>query len=216
MEPQIITRTTKKDDIKNGVEKTAKTTKVISFKRIEIARTPVDIAGRKGAAPLLMNKMSDGVIELLGGRATGEVVARPEKMSAKDTADAHIHRINDKIVFPAGAFRGAIVDACRHQKIDKKLTMARVDGAFSVTGDEGDYVVIESEPYTVRADVVNTRKGSQGAPSVSFRPSYANWRTKRKYSAVRGRHDAKAQARKESIHQAANGSYRPGAPLRDS
>lgn len=153
-------------------------TKTINFKRIEIARTPVDIAGRKGAAPLLMNKMSDGVIELLGGRATGEVVARPEKMSAKNTAEGHIHRINDKIVFPAGAFRGAIVDACRHQKIDKKLTMARVDGAFSVTGDEGDYCVIESDPYTVRADVVNTGKNAQGAPSVSFRPSFANWKTK--------------------------------------
>lgn len=160
----------------NGHEKTK--SKTINFKRIEIARTPVDIAGRKGAAPLLMNKMTDETILHLGGRATGEVVARPEKKSAAETAEAHIHRINGKIVFPAGAFRGAIVDACRHQKIDKKLTMARVDGAFSVTGDEGDYVVIESDPYVVRADVVNTGKNAQGAPSVSFRPSFANWKTR--------------------------------------
>ncbi len=153
------------------------TTKAVSFKRIEIARTPVDIAGRKGAAPLLMNKMSDGVIQVLGGRATGDVVARPEKTGISETAEGHVHRSNGKIVFPAAAFESAIVAACRHQKIDKKLTMARVDGAFSVTGEEGDYCVIKSDAYTVRADVVNT-SGRQGPPSVSFRPQFANWSTR--------------------------------------
>lgn len=154
-----------------------KTKKIVVFKRIEIVRTPVALAAREGAPPLLMNKMPTNVLEVLGGKATGEVVARAEKTGAQETAEQHIHRVDGAVAFPAAGFEKAIIDACRHQKISKNLSMARVNGAFSVTGEAFDYCLIESDPWTVHAAVVNT-SGKKGPPSMSFRPAFSNWKTK--------------------------------------
>lgn len=168
---------TRSEKQKNGNGKSRGEGAVVNFQRVEIVRTAVEVVQRKGSPPLLMNRMSDGVIQHLGGRATGEVVAKPEKASVEETAKGHIHFVDGRVAFPARAFGDAVIGACRHQTVNKKLTMARMSGAFSVTGEAEDYCLIESDPYVVRADVVNT-SGKNGPPSVTFRPAFPNWSTK--------------------------------------
>lgn len=156
-----------------------------------------------GTSPLISHAWSQKAkMEMLGKQlkkaATAKEARRPpiefadslywltEKPDFTGLTDDEVQSLLAEVIpkskfgFPVLAFKSAALDAGYQQgalvrnagSSDLAKTTAR--GAFFVTGEAGDFVVIDGTP-TPREDIARIGKGM---PEVRFRAEFKTWRTK--------------------------------------
>lgn len=163
-----------------------------------------------GLSELIMHRWSEKAKSMMLRKQKGEPVRKVPKVPEEDY-EATIYRFEDgRIGFPAGAFKVAMVDACRDFD---NIPMVRARVLFFVLGEPGkdgvDLVEIHGEPR-MREDMVRLESG---VADIRHRAGFPQWR-----ATLRIRYNAKVitPALLVNIVNVAGlygiGGWRPSAP----
>lgn len=141
----------------------AQAKKVTTFKAPQMIHIDVPIVG---TSELIMHAWSEKARKQMLDKQMGKAA---EKKAPKDPVadyEATIyHDSKGKIVMPSGAFKAAIVSACR---LVDGITMAEIKQAIRV---EGDWIKIEGEPR-MREDMVRIDKKTA---DIRYRAGFPSW-----------------------------------------
>lgn len=143
-------------------------------KTMEIQVTPINLQSLKlnlkamEGSTLLMNKYSDKERDLMTKKQTGQTTEKKKIRNLDDEVAAKKHYTSDeKIGFPAAAFKAAFVEAAPYMEgMDKKLA-----SSIQIMGG-----VI---PLKFKKEAVNKAvtidSGSTKAPRETWRPEFFEW-----------------------------------------
>jgi hypothetical protein len=119
-----------------------------------------------GTSELIMHAWSEKARKQMLDKQMGKAKEkRPPKDPMADYEATIYHNADGKIVFPAGAFKAAIVSACR---LVDGLPMTKVKQAIRV---EGDWVEIKGKPR-MREDMV---RNETGVADIRYRAGFPLW-----------------------------------------
>lgn len=151
--------------------------KAVTIARANFGRATVTI---RGTAPLVMHKFSAKAREaILEKQTAGSTANKGKKRSARDLeaeVQASIHRSTDGWVgIPAGAFRAAMISACR--LVGFKMTIAKLSVFVEADGYDQD----DSTPLVklvAGAPIVHETMGrlETGVCCPIVRPMWHEWR----------------------------------------
>jgi hypothetical protein len=187
-------------------------TTVVTIKPPRIETVFIDV---EGETELIMHRWSDKAKRMMLDKQMGKAVERKPKKDPEEDYQASIYHLDDgQTGFPAGAFKAAIVGACR---LFDGLPMTQAKIAIRVDGEEnaaGEQLVrIEGEPR-MREDMVRLETG---VADIRYRAGFPKWRARLKitYNA--------SMLSPEQLYNLVNaagfggvGEWRPSAPRSSS
>lgn len=138
----------------------------------EVVITPIKITemniGIMGTTPLLMEKMSDKVIESLTNIMEGKgKEKKPNRNFEQEVKDKIHYTADGKVGFPASGFKKAIVEAAPYMAdMDKKLARSIVV--------IGDMIEIKFKQQ-VTNKAMGRDSGIRRAPRPIWRPEFKGW-----------------------------------------
>lgn len=145
---------------------TRKSNEEISIKPLNFQTIDLDIIG---VTELITHKWSDKAKQMMLDKQMGKAVEKRPKKDPQADYESSMYRLEDgTIVFPAAAFKAAIVGACR---MFDGLPMTLAKQAIRVNGE---FVKIDGEPR-MREDMVRLETG---VADIRYRAGFPEWRTR--------------------------------------
>jgi hypothetical protein len=119
-----------------------------------------------GTSELIMHQWSEKARKQMLDKQMGKAKEKkPPKDPMADYEATIYHNSDGKIVMPAGAFKAAIVSACR---LVDDLPMTKIKQAIRV---EGDWIEIKGKPR-MREDMVHNETG---VADIRYRAGFPSW-----------------------------------------
>lgn len=119
----------------------------------------------RGKTELIMHRWSDKAKKMMLDKQMGKKVKKEPKDPEQDYQDSIYYDDDGKYAMPSGAFKTAIVDACRNFD---NITMTQ---AKRIVWIEGEWVPIEGEPR-MREDPVRI---GPGTADIRYRAGFKEW-----------------------------------------